>query len=563
MQPRRRTSLRLGVAALAVIALGVADLGPATAQASPARPSAGRAAPLTAPLAAPLTSARQVADQVQAPVPELHWSRCYSGSRLQCTTARVPLDYDRPNGPTIRLNLSRLRATPAPGHQPTGTLFVNPGGPGGPSSGVTDIFGRLLGSSVRRHFDIVGIDPRGIGGSTPVRCRIPEPAPPYLGRAFPMTAAEINRTIAFNRYFRTSCRKGGNPILDHMTTADTARDMDLIRQAVGDDKLTYYGISYGTFLGATYARLFPGRVRALITDGVLDPVAWSTGRHGSGARLPFSTRLRSGHGAAEALLSAFEVCDRVGRARCRFAGDATGKWRSMMNRLRTAPVRLSDGSRLHYADVVAGVLGALYSRQSYGPVMRDLQRIWTHLPNPAVAARQAYTADGVLVRVKDRLAGHVRDLPYGYGPRFSPGFEGVACADTVNPTNPRAWVRAAADSERGQPWFGRLWTWASAACPRWPGSHADAYRGPWRIRTGYPVLIVGNSHDPATPISGARALHRSFGNSRLFQLNGWGHGAIGQSRCVTRTFSAYLVHRKLPSGGTVCQPDKGLFPVRR
>ena len=149
-----------------------------------------------------------------------------------------------------------------------------------------------------------------------------------------------------------------------------------------------------------------------------------------------------------------------------------------------------------------------------------------------------------------------------YGPQFIAGFEGVACADSVNPTDPHAWVRAADASEHGQPWFGRSWTWASSVCPHWPGSHADAFRGPWHIKTSYPVLIVGNSHDPATPISGARALHRLFGNSRMFQLNGWGHGALDESRCVTRTFSAYLVHQTLPAGGTVCQPDKGLFPVR-
>lgn len=231
-----------------------------------------------------------------------------------------------------------------------------------------------------------------------------------------------------------------------------------------------------------------------------------------------------------------------------------------MNRLRESSVKLSDGSRLHYADVVAGVLGALYSRPYYRPVMRDLQRLWNHFPSSATA--KTGTADDSLIRSRDRLAERIRDLPYGYGPQFYPGFEGVACADSVNPRHPRAWARAAAQSEHGQPWFGRLWTWASAACPNWPGSDADAFRGSWHVRTAYPVLIAGNRHDPATPISGARALHRLFGNSRMFELNGWGHGALDTSRCVTRTFSAYLVHRTLPAGGTVCQPDKGLFPVR-
>ena len=395
MNHRLRTSFRVAVAGLAVAALAVTDLGPATAGSSRVATTAQARVGATAPVAA---------DQVNAPIPTLTWAPCYDGSRLECTHARVPLDYDHPLGPTTRLFLSRLKAHPEPGHTAIGTLFVNPGGPGGPSSSVTGIFARLLGSSIHTHFDVIGIDPRGVGSSTAARCRIPEHAPPYLSRAFPMTADEVSRVLAFNAYERKACREGGNAILDHMTTADTARDMDLIRQAVGDDQLTYYGISYGTYLGATYARLFPTRVRALITDGVLDPVAWSTGRHGTGTTVPFSTRLGSGHGAAEALVSAFGVCDHVGRHRCAFAGDALHKWRSMTNRLRVAPVKLSDGTRMHYADLVGGVLGGLYSRRYYRPVMRDLQQIWNHFPDPRAVTRYGASSDSVLVRVRDRLA---------------------------------------------------------------------------------------------------------------------------------------------------------------
>jgi pimeloyl-ACP methyl ester carboxylesterase len=579
----------MALAALTALTLTVtvADLSPAVgdtaAQPAALTTKAGAAA------AHVKTRARATEPrQVNAPVPTLTWTACNDGSGLQCADARVPLDYDQPTGATMRLHMTRLEADPLAGQTKIGTLFVNPGGPGGPSSQVPGIFAKLLGKNIHHRFDVVGIDPRGIGGAPIARCRIPEQAPPGLPRAFPMTSPEVKRVVVFNRYLRKSCRAGGSPIIDHMTTADTARDMDLIRQAVGDDKLTYYGISYGTYLGATYARMFPGRVRALITDGVLDPVAWSTGRHGAGTKLPFSTRLRSGHGAAEALLSAFAVCDHVGRHRCAFAGNATSKWKTMVARLRQGPVRFAGG-RLYYASLVEGVLSSLYGRSAYRPMMRDLQTIWNHFPTtPArtkTAGPEVSAADAkALTQASKRLADRVQPFPYGsrvtspraatstapstvrqpgYGPLFFPMFEGVACADTVNPTDPFAWQRAAVKSETtGQPWFGRLWTWASQACPRWPGSHADAYRGPWSIRTAYPVLIVGNSHDPATPISGARALHRAFKNSRLFSMNGWGHGALGTSRCVTRTFQAYLVHRDLPSAGLVCQPNKGLFPAR-
>src|SRR4029079_10964963 len=173
------------------------------------------------------------ARQVDAPVPTLGWTACGDGSGLQCADARVPLDYDHPTGHTMRLHMTRLKADPLAGQTKIGTLFVNPGGPGGPSSQVPGIFARLLGKQIHHRFDVVGIDPRGIGGAPIARCRIPEQAPPGFPRAFPMTSPEVKRVIVFNRYLRESCREGGSPIIDHMTTADTARDMDLIRQAAG------------------------------------------------------------------------------------------------------------------------------------------------------------------------------------------------------------------------------------------------------------------------------------------------------------------------------------------
>jgi pimeloyl-ACP methyl ester carboxylesterase len=566
MKRRFVTPARLAVAlSLSVVMLPLADLGGALADTVT---SADKAATVTTRGEAP--SAGRTARQVDAPIPMLHWEPCFS-SGGQCAHVRVPLDYDHPQGATIRLDLTRRKAHPAPGQLKIGTLFVNPGGPGAPVADAVQPISNLLGPTIHQRFDVVGIEPRGIGGSPIARCHIAKRAPAGLRRAFPMTSAEIRTVVRFNRYEREACRRGGSAIIDHMTTADTARDMDLIRQAVGDDQLTFYGISYGTYLGATYARLFPGRVRAIITDGVLDPVAWSTGRNGNGRRLPFSTRLRSGHGAAEALLSAFRVCDHVGVRRCAFAHNAAGKWRSMTNRLRQSPVRLTDGTRFHYADLVDGVLGALYSRSSYAPVMRDLRFFWNHFPTRRVAAKYGSETDPALTQVLRRIEQRQRDLPWGYGdgrvagygPTFFPMFEGVACADSVNPRHPDAWARAANQSERtGQPWFGRDWTWASSVCSNWPGSSADAYRGPWRTTTSTPVLIVGNTHDPATPIGGARALHRVFGNSRLVTMNGWGHGAIGESQCVTRAFSAYLLHQTLPPGGKVCRQDRPIFPHR-
>jgi pimeloyl-ACP methyl ester carboxylesterase len=536
-RPRWRRMILPGVVTTATVAAGLSVVTGSSAGAT--------AAP--APVAA----------EVDAPVPTIDWRRCPGGGGLQCARVLVPLDYDDPTGPTTKLRLLKN-----PANRPAdriGTLFVNPGGPGGSAADFASYAGAYLGASVRQRFDIVGIDPRGVGGSTPVRCRAPGQPPPYPAQAFPYTKKQIEVRLRFDRYLRRLCATGANPILDHMTTADTARDMDLIRQALGETQLSYYGISYGSYLGATYAAMFPDRIRAMIVDGVLDPVAWSTGRGDAAKTLPFSTRLRSGVGAWESLTSAFAECDRVGKKRCPLAGDAASKWLRIVHRLKRGPVKI-DGQRLTYPNWVGIALGALYDRSIYRPLMRFIKTIHREMfGSRTVGARTDFGAAREQLR---RAVERVRfPGPYGYGTEY-PAFNGVSCADSLNPRNPRAWIAAGKKADREGPWFGRFWTWASSPCARWPGSKADGFRGPWAVDTSAPVLVIGNSHDPATPITGARVLNTKLDGSRLLIMDGWGHGAIGTSDCVTSKMSRYLVGGALPPSGTVCRPNKKLFPKR-
>jgi pimeloyl-ACP methyl ester carboxylesterase len=509
----------------------------------------------------PTTDAAAPSRGVVAPIPTLTWRPCFGGD-LQCTRADVPLDYDDPTGTTTSIFMSMLPASDQ-AHK-IGALFINPGGPGGPSSQFTQVFAELLGPKISQRFDMIGIDPRGIGRSQTLRCRPSAPLPRYPRVGVPLDLKQAQPLIRFNTALADACANAANPILDHMTTADTARDMDLIRQAVGDDALTYYGISYGTYLGATYAAMFPDDVRALILDGVLDPVAWSTGRMGLGDELPFSTRLRSGVGAWDALVSAFNECDRVGKARCALAGQASDKWRRITHRLKQGPARFGHGT-INYSDLVFGTLGALYSQSSYHVLMHEIARLYRALFGPDKTG-QAKRGLGAAFR---RMAA---SRPWPYGPvrlfgstatkaqAISPTFEGVACSDSVNPTDPTAWVHAGAVADRQGPWFGRAWTWASGACATWPASKDDAYLGPWRTTTAAPLMIIGNFHDPATPISGARIANTLFDGSHLLSLDTWGHGALGESECVTTRMQRYLIHGVLPSSGMVCQPDHQLFP---
>jgi pimeloyl-ACP methyl ester carboxylesterase len=546
--PRRwRASAAVGIVSVALIAASAAP-APADASASGAR---GAARPVA------------VSRGVVAPVPALDWHKCFGG--LRCTRADVPLDYDDPTGPTTSIFMSMRPADDQA--RRIGALFVNPGGPGGPSSQLVSLFARALGPVVRDRFDIIGIDPRGVGRSRQLRCRSTTPAPAFPRATVPLTLDQARPLIRYDQWVADACAEQANDILDHMTTADTARDMDLVRQAVGDNALSYYGISYGTYLGATFAAMFPDQVRAVVLDGVLDPVAWSTGREGRADDLPFSTRLRSGVGAWEALTSAFAECDRVGLARCRYAGAVADQWRQLVRRLRQGPVRLGHGQVFTYSDLVGGALGALYDRRGYRPLFHSIAQLHA-VVFPAAPTRRAGKA-GIAAAFR-RLAALAPDNPYaaGFGAavagarasRVFPSFEGVACSDSINPTDPTAWVHAGAVADRQGPWFGRVWTWASGPCATWPASKDDAFTGPWRTTTAEPLLVLGNFHDPATPISGARTVNTLFAGSRMISLNTWGHGAIGQSDCVATRVQQYLVHGLLPANGLVCQPNRQLFP---
>jgi pimeloyl-ACP methyl ester carboxylesterase len=499
-----------------------------TVPAAGARPASSNAAPASA-------------------VPELAWADC--GDGFQCATAQVPLDYDRPRGAKIELALIRLPATDQGGK--LGSLFLNPGGPGGSGVEFVRAVGPLLYSDeVRARFDLVGFDPRGINLSTPLRCyeTLEEALADWvLPFAFPVTRAEERAWIRSDRLVARACARRGGPILDHMSTANVARDLDLLRRAVGDAKLTYAGYSYGSYLGATYANLFPGKVRALVVDGVLDPVAWSTGRGDQARTLPFSTRLRSDQGTGATLKEFFRLCD-AGGPNCAFSGgDPERRFARLAARLLREPVLLPDETGalvpFTYADLVVTALGAMYDPGSWPDLAGFLQALW-ELTSPQAAAA---SLQGLWARL-----GALQQEDY---PNFIEGFPGVACSETHNPANVGAWARAARASDRRFPYFGRPWTWTSSICEPWPGWDEDHYDGPWTRTTSNPVLVVNPLFDPATRYQGAVTLDRLLPRSRLLTLAGWGHTTLFSSACIDAHVSHYLLTSQVPGKGTVCQPD--------
>ncbi len=500
-----------------------------------------------------------------AAVPALEWGPCAATSpeeaeelrEYECATAEVPLSYRDPSGQSIELAVGRLPARDP--ERRVGSLFWNPGGPGG-SGRIPPEFTPGL----RERFDMVGFDPRGVGASTPITCfAANEEAFELLGQPFPITLAQERDVIERTARGTAACAERGGPLLEHASTANVARDLDLLRQAVGDEGLTFVGYSYGTQLGEVYANLFPDRVRALTLDAVIDPREWVGTSDPDDLEQPLTARMDNFEGARDALESFLAECARDARCAFREEGaDLEAKFDRLTARLRRASLDLVDpvtGERfaVTYQDVVGITLGLLYVAP-LSPVLADLlQEVWaaTEARGQGLRTRRARHAD-LLRRPPGRPALQQQE-EVDAGLEW---FNAVACVDTPNPRNPYAYPRFARSADRQGGPFGAPWIYAMLPCATWPATDEDRYAGPWDRETA-PVLLVGNRQgDPATPYDDAQATARVLGNARLVTLDSFGHTAFGGlSTCIDRAVERYLVDLVLPAEGTVCEPDARPF----
>ena len=350
-------------------------------------------------------------------------------------------------------------------------------------------------------------------------------------------------------YLDASCAQRGGKIGDHMSTANVARDLDMLRQAVGDAKLNYAGVSYGTMLGQTYANMFPGNVRAMIIDGVLDPIAWTTGT-GNGSTVPFSTRLRSDQGARDTLNEFFRLCD-AGGANCAFAPNSAARFAALGDKLKANPLTVTfpDGSTgvVNYSNLIGMTLGAMYDSSSWESFAAALADLEAQASAAKLGARlQAFWHPWNAYITK-------RGMPHYEN--FVESFPPVACADSDNPHSYAAWSTNGYAAEAAFGYFGRLWTWVSSICAAWPTTDADRYAGPWNHHTANPVLVIGNQFDPATRYQGAVIASNLLPSSRLLTVHGWGHTSLFLSACADAVQTRYLVDLTLPAPGTVCEQD--------
>ncbi|GIM90389.1 alpha/beta hydrolase [Paractinoplanes toevensis] len=503
---------------------------------------AGVTLALTAVAAAPSPATATATTRVQ-------WAACteVALAGFDCATREVPLDYDKPRGATTTIALAR-RPADDPAHK-IGTIFVNPGGPGGAGRGmvVAAAAGRIVAPDVLARFDIVGFDPRGIGASDPVQCFPTDAEAEALFaqmKLVPLSRAEISSTIRANLAYTEGCVRNAGPLLKHMSTLNVAKDLDQLRQAVGDSKLSYIGYSYGTLIGATYANLFPGKVRAVIIDGNVDPDQRTNHR--------LDNKFERA-GGFEIVLSGFlSECDKAG-PNCAFAGNARAKFDALRDRLRQGPAEVPDlGGTVTIDDLTDFISGVLYNIAGWPDAAATLQLAYDAIlgdgtapstlaarPFPKAKPGPGWSADDYLYNGND-------------------SFLAVNCADAPLPRNPARYPGIADRFERANPTFGRAEAFGEVACANWPRI-TERYAGPWNRRTANTVLVVNPTYDPATRYDFAKRMTRELGNARLLTLDGYGH-TTRYSACITGWYSRYLIDGALPPTGTRCKQDLPPFP---
>ncbi|GAA2844530.1 alpha/beta hydrolase [Crossiella cryophila] len=508
-----RVTLRRPVAIAAVLALVVV--------ASPA----ATAAPATA---APAPEAPGGVAGVA--VPSLNWQDCGTGDGFQCATVQVPLDYRDLSAGTLSLALARRPASKP--EQRIGSLLVNPGGPGGSGVGFARGVVEELPAAVAERFDLVGFDPRGVGLSSALACLDPEQTRAAFAR---MTAArrpgDFERGQAFAAEFHAGCQARSGALLPYVGTEYVARDIDVLRAALGDAKLNYYGVSFGTYIGTVYANLFPKNFRVLALDGGYDPESY--------ANDPYRYDLGQFRATEAAFNRFLDWCAKT-PDKCKFGNGNPGQaFDKLVADLDRDPVKdaegkvTANGASLAYR-IIFAVNGGSPSWPTLGTQLAEAQTRTGRLLRP-IAANAAFFAANTAVECADRVY-----------PKSTLQLRArLAIAAAVAP-------RLGPVAAYGTPGYDHS---HAAVCQQWPAKQASRYAGPWSAKGSDPILVIGTTGDPDTPYQDSVVLSRTLRNARLLTFVGEGHSGMSNSACARQATADYLVSKKLPARGARCEDD--------
>ncbi|MDQ0583321.1 alpha/beta hydrolase [Streptomyces rishiriensis] len=450
------------------------------------------------------------------------------GDQWQCATMKAPLDWDDPKGDTIGIALIRARASGDESRR-IGSLVFNFGGPGGSGVSTLPAFGEEY-TALRTRYDLVSFDPRGVGRSAGVDCEDDQRLDAYFQQdGTPDDAVERTALLDNTKDFNAACEKNSKKMLPNVRTTDAARDMDLMRQVLGDDRLYYFGISYGTELGGVYAHLFPENVGRAVFDAVVDPT--QTSEQGSlGQARGFQLALDN---FAEDCTSKTQDCP-VGDT----AQDVKDRIAGLLHSLDAKPIPGIFPRELTQSAATNGIAQALYSKD-----------FWEYLTE---GLEQAYAGDGkILMLLSDLMNGRNENGEYS---NITAANISINCADDKPRYSTADVQRKLPEFRAASSLFGDYLAWGMVSCTDWPvagaADHPDV-----SAPGSAPILVVGNTGDPATPYEGARKMVEALGPGVGIELTyqGQGHGAYGsKNKCVQTAVDGYLLNGKVPAAGTVC-----------
>ncbi|MEX0426340.1 alpha/beta hydrolase [Nocardioides sp. DS6] len=456
---------------------------------------------------------------------KLTWTSCRDS--FQCATLKVPLDYGSPSGRSIDIALLR-----DPADEPderVGSLVVNPGGPGAPGTDYAASGGLAFGQALREHFDIVGFDPRGTGDSAPVDCLSDHQLDRFVAAdPTPDTRAEVTAYVGWAKRLARGCAERSGALAAHVTTVETARDMDILRAALGESTLDYLGASYGTKLGTTYADLFPAKVGRFVLDGAMDPKVGTV-----------ELNLQQAAGFETALRSYAQHC--VAEGDC-FLGAtvdaAVAKVQDIIADVDRHPLPAGDRT-VTQGNALLGIITPLYNR-SY----------WSLLDS---ALKGALKGDGsALMLLSDAYSSRG---PSGYTDNTMEANAAINCLDDPTALTP-AQIRARLpEFEKASPTFGAALAWMLVGCTgqQERADEPSQKTPPVGAPGAQPIVVVGTTRDPATPYAWAKALARDLDSGVLVSRDGDGHtGYHSGNTCVDDAVEGYLVDGKVPRDGLSC-----------
>jgi pimeloyl-ACP methyl ester carboxylesterase len=476
-----------------------------------------------------------MAPAVHAQAPKLSWQDCDDG--FQCATATVPLDYGKPNRATYHIALIRKVAT-GPGKR-IGSLFTNPGGPGGGGVDFVRATADSLYASLNQRYDIVGFDPRGTGESdAALSCNANQETEGIYSIPYATPETDRNALIAKDKAYVNKCTALNRAILPYVTTGNVARDLDQLRQSVGDNKLNYLGFSYGTFIGATYGALFPGKLGRVVLDGPVDANGYINDPVGD---------LQAQTSAFERALGRFFQDCAADQTNCLGFGGAD-PWTAfdqLVEQANANPIPADgytdDPRPVTGDDILNAVIYNLYAKQYWPYIAQDL----------ALAA----AGDGSLVRLDS-------DGSFGRNPdgTYDPGTDRYFLIGAIDQQYKHNIDRYFRLGKRSYDAFDHFWFnsgYVELNYGLFDVRPNGRYAGPFTLPAGANTpLVVATTYDPATPYRGAKALVHDLGNARLLTMQGDGHTAYGgNSPCIDDAVDAYLLNGALPAPGTVCQQE--------